>query len=122
MLDWATRRVLSHRVSIIMGARYCVEVPEEAMARHGKPKIMNTDQGSQFISVAFTDVLKAAEIEINMDGKGSWPDNVFIERLSKSVKYEEVYLKAYDSVSQARESTGRYPHRYNSFRPHSSLP
>ncbi len=121
VLDWATRRVLSHRVSITMDARYCVEALEEAMARHGKPEIMNTDQGSQFTSVAFTDVLKAAEIGISMDGKGSWRDNVFIERLWKSVKYEEVYLKAYDSVSQARESIGRYLHRYNSFRPHSAL-
>jgi putative transposase len=121
VIDWATRRVLSHRVSITMDARHCVEALEEAMACHGKPEIMNTDQGSQFTSIAFTDVLKAAEIEISMDGKGSWRDNVFIERLWKSVKYEEVYLKAYDSVSHARQSIGRYLHRYNSFRPHSAL-
>jgi putative transposase len=121
VLDWATRRVLSHRVSITMDARYCVETLEEAMARHGKPEIMNTDQGSPFTSVAFTDVLKDAGIQISMDGKGSWRDNVFIERLWKSVKYEEVYLKAYDSVSHARESIGRYLHHYNSFRPHSAL-
>jgi putative transposase len=121
VVDWATRRVLSHRVSITMDARYCVEAVEEAIVRYGKPEIMNTDQGSQFTSVAFTEVLKTADIAISMDGKGSWRDNVFIERLWRSVKYEEVYLKAYDTVSQARESIGRYLHRYNSFRPHSSL-
>ena len=121
VVDWVTRRVLAHRVSITMDAIYCVEVVEEAIARYGKPEIMNTDQGSQFTSVAFTDVLKTAGIQISMDGKGSWRDNVFIERLWRSVKYEEVYLKAYDSVIHARESIGRYLHRYNSFRPHSSL-
>ena len=121
VVDWATRRVLAHRVSITMDALYCVEAVEEAVARYGQPEIMNTDQGSQFTSVAFTDVLKTAGIQISMDGKGSWRDNVFIERLWRSVKYEEVYLKAYDSVSHARESIGRYLHRYNSFRPHSSL-
>jgi putative transposase len=121
VVDWATRRVLAHRVSITMDAMYCVAAIEEAMARYGKPEIMNTDQGSQFTSAAFTDVLKTAGIQISMDGKGSWRDNVFVERLWRSVKYEEVYLKAYGSVSQARESIGRYLQRYNSFRPHSSL-
>ena len=121
VIDWATRRVRSHRVSITMDALYCVEALEEAMARYGKPEIKNTDQGSQITSVAFTDVLKNAGIQISMDGKGSWRDNVFVERLWRSVKYEKVYLKAYDSVSQARESLGRYLHYYNSFRPHSSL-
>jgi putative transposase len=121
VVDWATRRVLAHRVSITMDAMYCVAAIEEAMTRYGKPEIMNTDQGSQFTSAAFIDVLKAAQIQISMDGKGSWRDNVFVERLWRSVKYEEVYLKAYDSVSHARESIGRYLHLYNSFRPHSSL-
>jgi putative transposase len=121
VVDWATRRVLAHRVSITMDALYCVEAVEEAIARYGRPEMMNTDQGSQFTSVAFTDVLKTAGIQISMDGKGSWRDNVFIERLWRSVKYEEVYLKAYDSVSHARTSIGRYFELYNSFRPHSSL-
>ena len=121
VVDWATRRALAHRVSITMDARYCVEAVEEAIVRYGRPEIMNTDQGSQFTSVAFTDVLKTAGIEISMDGKGSWPDSVFIERLWRSVKYEEVDLKPYDSGSHARESIGRYLHRHNSFRPHSSL-
>ncbi|MEJ2229548.1 MAG: integrase core domain-containing protein, partial [Alphaproteobacteria bacterium] len=98
-----------------------IEVLEEALAHHGKPEIFNTDQGSQFTSVAFTDVLKAVGIAISMDGKGAWRDNVFVERLWRSVKYEEVYLRAYASVSEARASLGRYLSFYNSRRPHSSL-
>ena len=104
-----------------MDAAFCVETPEDALARHGKPDIFNTDQGSQFTGVAFTGVLINAGIAISMDGKGAWRDNVFVERLWRSIKYEEVYLRAYDSVSQARASIGRYLDFYNSRRPHSSL-
>jgi putative transposase len=121
VLDWATRRVLSWRVSITMEAAFCVETLEDALARHGKPQIFNTDQGSQFTGAAFTGVLAAHDIKISMDGKGAWRDNVFVERLWRSVKYEEVYLRAYDTVSEARQSIGRYLDLYNSRRPHSSL-
>jgi putative transposase len=121
IVDWFSRRVLSWRVSITMETAFCLDALEEAMALHGKPEIFNTDQGSQFTSVAFTGVLKDAGIAISMDGKGSWRDNVFVERLWRSIKYEEVYLKAYDSVSEARASIGRYIGFYNSRRPHSSL-
>jgi putative transposase len=121
VLDWFSRRVLSWRVSITMEASFCVETLEEALAAHGKPDIFNTDQGSQFTCEAFTDVLLKHEIRISMDGKGAWRDNVFVERLWRSVKYEEVYLRAYDSVSDARTSIGRYLDLYNRRRPHSSL-
>jgi putative transposase len=121
IVDWFSRRVLAHRVSITLTADFCVEALEEALATHGRPAIFNTDQGSQFTSEAFTDVLKSHRIEISMDGKGSWRDNVFIERLWRSVKYEEVYLHAYDSVTAARASLGRYLAFYNRDRPHSSL-
>jgi putative transposase len=121
VLDWFSRRVLSWRVSITMEASFCVETLEEALARHGKPEIFNTDQGSQFTGTAFTDVLLRNDIKISMDGKGAWRDNVFVERLWRSVKYEEVYLHAYDSVSDARTSIGRYLDLYNHRRPHSSL-
>ena len=121
VLDWFSRRVLSWRVSITMEASFCVETLEEALARHGKPKIFNTDQGSQFTCGAFTDVLHKHAVKISMDGKGAWRDNVFVERLWRTVKYEEVYLRAYDSVSDARASIGRYLDLYNRRRPHSSL-
>ena len=121
VLDWFTRRVLSWRVSITMEASFCVETLNDAMARHGKPEIFNTDQGSQFSGSAFTRVLASNDIAISMDGKGAWRDNVFVERLWRSVKYEEVYLRAYDSVSDARASIGRYLDFYNGRRPHSSL-
>jgi putative transposase len=121
VLDWFSRRVLSWRVSITMEAAFCVETLEDAIARHGKPNIFNTDQGSQFTGGAFTGVLIKNGIAISMDGKGAWRDNVFIERLWRSVKYEEVYLRAYDSVSEARASIGRYLDFYNRRRPHSSL-
>jgi putative transposase len=121
VLDWFSRRVLSWRVSITMEAAFCVEVLEDAMARHGKPQIFNTDQGSQFTGQAFTGVLIKNAIAISMDGKGAWRDNVFVERLWRSVKYEEVYLRAYDTVSDARTSIGRYLDFYNRRRPHSSL-
>ena len=121
VLDWATRRVLSWRLSITMEAAFCVATLEDALARHGKPDIFNTDQGSQFTGSAFTGVLANNGIAISMDGKGAWRDNVFVERLWRSVKYEEVYIKAYDNVSEARASIGRYLDFYNRRRPHSSL-
>jgi putative transposase len=121
VLDWFSRRVLSWRLSITMEAVFCVETLENALARHGKPDIFNTDQGSQFTGSAFTGVLAYNGIAISMDGKGAWRDNVFVERLWRSVKYEEVYLRAYDNVSEARTSIGRYLGFYNGRRPHSSL-
>ena len=121
VIDWHTRRVLAWRVSISMEVDFCLEAVEEAMARHGKPGIFNTDQGSQFTSAAFTGLLADNGVRISMDGKGAWRDNVFVERLWRSVKYEEVYLKAYDSVAEARASIGRYLEFYNRKRPHSSL-
>lgn len=121
VIDVASRRVLAHRVSITMEALFCVEALEEAMARHGRPEIFNTDQGSQFTSHEFTSVLLAAGISISMDGRGAWRDNVFVERFWRSIKYEEVYLKAYENVPDARSSISNYIRVYNSGRPHSSL-
>ncbi len=121
IVDWFSRRVLSHRVSISMEADFCVEALEEAIGKHGKPAIFNSDQGSQFTSDDFAGVLLREKIAISMDGKGAWRDNVFVERLWKSVKYEEVYLRAYDTVAEARASLGRYLTFYNEGRPHSSL-
>ena len=121
VLDWFSRRVLSWGVSITMEAAFCVDVLEQALAKHGKPDIFNTDQGSQFTGAAFTGVLAENGIAISMDGKGAWRDNVFVERLWRSVKYEEVYLKAYDSAGEARASIGRYLAFYNGRRLHSSL-
>ncbi len=121
VVDWASRRVLSHRVSITMEADFCIEALREALKKHGKPEIFNTDQGSQFTSLDFTGVLLDAKIAISMDGKGAWRDNVFVERLWRSVKYEEVYLRAYDSVAEARASIARYLAFYNERRPHSAL-
>jgi putative transposase len=121
IVDVFTRRVLSHRVSITMEAEFCVEALKEALAKYGKPEIFNTDQGSQFTSIDFTGVLLDEKVSISMDGKGAWRDNVFVERLWRSVKYEEVYLRAYESVSEARNSLGRYLAFYNERRPHSSL-
>jgi putative transposase len=121
VLDWFSRRVLSWRVSITMEASFCIAALEEALASHGKPEILNTDQGSQFTGTAFTSVLIKNEIAISMDGKGAWRDNVFVERLWRTVKYEEVYLHAYGSVPDARASIGWYLDLYNRRRPHSSL-
>jgi putative transposase len=120
-MDWHGRKVLAWRVSITMDTAFCMEAVEEALVCYGAPDIFATDQGSQFTSEVFTGLLKANGIRISMDGKGSWRDNVFIERLWKSVKYEEVYLRAYESVSEARTDIGRYFKFYNSRRPHSSL-
>jgi putative transposase len=121
VLDWFSRRVLSWRVSITMESSFCIEALEEALARYGKPDIFNTDQGSQFTGQAFTGTLASHGIAISMDGKGAWRDNVFVERLWRSVKYEEVYLRAYNTVGEARASIGRYLDLYNGRRPHSSL-
>lgn len=121
VIDWYSRRVLAWRLSITLSADFCIEALDEALARHGTPEIFNTDQGSQFTSADFTRVLADAGIAISMDGKGAWRDNVFVERLWRTVKYEEVYLRAYASVSEARASIGRYLIFYNRTRPHSSL-
>jgi putative transposase len=121
VVDWFSRRVLAWRLSITLEVAFCIEAVEEALARYERPEIFNTDQGSQFTSTAFTEVLLKHEIAISMDGKGAWRDNVFVERLWRSIKYEEVYLRAYDSVSEARISIGRYLTFYNGQRPHSSL-
>jgi putative transposase len=121
ILDWATRKVLAHRVSISMTTDFCVEALEEAIARYGTPEIFNTDQGSQFTSADFTQVLTHNAIKISMDGKGRWLDNVFVERLWRSVKYEHVYLHAYESVTEAREQLAGYFEFYNGERPHSAL-
>ena len=121
VVDWFSRRVLAWRLSITMEVEFCIEAVEEALAKHGRPEIFNTDQGSQFTSADFTGLLLGQAIAISMDGKGSWRDNVFVERLWRSVKYEEVYLRAYDSVGEARASIGRYLDFYNCKRPHSSL-
>jgi len=121
VIDWFSRKVLAWRLSVTLESGPCIEALKEAMHRHGPPEIMNTDQGSQFTSIDFIKVLKDAGIQISMDGKGAWRDNVFVERLWRTIKYEEVYLRAYDSVSAARESLRRYLAFYNARRPHSSL-
>jgi putative transposase len=121
VVDWFSRKVLAWRLSITLSADFCIEALEDALAGHGRPDIFNTDQGSQFTSAEFIKVLKNAEIAISMDGRGAWRDNVFVERLWRTVKYEEVYLRAYTSVSEARASISRYLGFYNGRRPHSSL-
>jgi putative transposase len=121
IIDWATRRVLSHRVSISMTTDFCIEALEEALAKYGAPEIFNSDQGSQFTSHDFTKILQAHDTKISMDGKGRWVDNVFVERLWRAVKYEEVYLHAYESVSVAKTAIAKYLDFFNARRPHSSL-
>ncbi len=121
VVDWFTRRVLAWRVSISMDVDFCLDAVDEALTRYGRPEIFNTDQGSQFTSAAFTGLLLENAIKISMDGRGSWRDNVFVERLWRSVKYEEVYLRAYDSVAEARGRIGGYFAFFNRKRPHSSL-
>jgi putative transposase len=121
VVDWYSRRVLAWRLSITLEADFCIEAVEQALARYSKPEIFNTDQGSQFTSIAFIGTLKDAGINISMDGKGAWRDNVFVERLWRTIKYEEVYLRAYANVPQARASIGKYLAFYNTKRPHSSL-
>ena len=119
VLDWFSRRALSWRVSITLEADFCAEAVEEALARHGKPAILNTDQGSQFTSEAFTGLLLENDIKISMDGRGAWRDNVVVERLWRTIKYQAVYVRAYDTVAEARASIGRYLDFYNAGRPHS---
>jgi putative transposase len=121
VMDWATRKVLSWRVSNTMDAEFCVAALEEALARFGRPDIFNTDQGSQFTSPRFTGVLHAAGVRISMDGRGRWMDNVFIERLWRSLKYECVYLHAFETGSELRAGLSRWISYYNARRPHSTL-
>lgn len=121
VVDWATRRVLAFRVAISLAADAAVDALKEAIARYGVPEIMNTDQGSQFTATDFIDVLREHNIAISMDGKGCWRDNVFVERLWKTIKYEHVYLHAYETVAEARTKIANYVDFYNSRRPHSSI-
>jgi len=121
VMDWASRKVLSWRLSNTMEADFCVAALEEAMARYGRPDIFNTDQGSQFTSLAFTNTLRDASIRISMDGRGRWMDNVFIERLWRSLKYECVFLNAFETGIEARAGIGRWIGYYNADRPHSSF-
>jgi putative transposase len=121
VLDWATRRVLAWQLSNSMTVDFCLDAVEAAIRDHGVPEILNTDQGSQFTGTAFVNLVQEHGIQISMDGKGSWRDNVFVERLWKSVKYEEVYLHAYDSVAEARQGLLRYFSFYNQRRPHRAL-
>jgi putative transposase len=121
VMDWYSRRVLAWRLSNTLTADFCVEAVQEAIHRHGRPEIFNTDQGSQFTGGEFTGLLRKHDIRISMDGKGCWRDNVFVERLWKSIKYEEVYLKAYDTVAEAKANLGAYLRFYNTRRPHRAL-
>jgi putative transposase len=121
VMDWFARRILASRLSISLEVDFCIEAVDEALRRYGRPQIFNTDQGSQFTSDAFTEVLIDNGIAISMDGKGAWRDNVFLERFWRTLKYEEVYLKAYESVAEAHSSIGRFIEFYNVRRPHSAL-
>jgi putative transposase len=121
VMDWASRRILSFRLSNTLTADFCLGALEEAIGRHGVPEIVNTNQGSQFTGSEFIGKLKSHEIAISMDGRGCWRDNVFIERFWKTLKYEEVYLRTYDTVSEACASIARYVEFYNARRPHPSL-
>ena len=121
IMDWHSRRVLSWRLSNTMDVTFCMEALEEALARHGKPEIFNTDQGSQFTSLSFTQMLTDADIRISMDGRGRWMDNVFIERLWRSLKYECVYLHAFETGLALHAGLLRWIGHYNMTRPHSSL-
>ena len=121
VVDVASRRVLSHKVAITLEACHATEVMQQALARYGTPQIVNTDQGSQFTATEFTDVVLSSDAKLSMDGRGAWRDNVFVERLWRSVKYERVYLKAYDSVSCARADIAQYFEWYNNERAHSSV-
>jgi putative transposase len=121
VVDWFSRKILSLKLSITTDVSFFLEAVEEPLASHDKPEIFNSDQGSQFTSQAFTELLRNNEIAISMDGKGCWRENVFVERIWRTIKYEEVYLRAYDSVQEARTSLARYIHFYNQTRLHSSL-
>ena len=121
VMDWASRKVLSWRLSNTMDAAFCVAALKEALAKYGKPEVFNTDQGSQFTSTVFTQTLKDANVKISMDGRGRWVDNVMIERLWRTLKYDCVYLNAFETGSEARKGIGKWIRRYNEERPHSSL-
>jgi putative transposase len=121
IMDWASRKVLAWRLSNTLDASFCTEALEEAILKYGIPDIFNTDQGSQFTSDTFLEILKLHDIDISMDGKGRWLDNAFVERLWRSVKYEDVYLKAYASIAEARQGLGEYFEFYNRQRRHQSL-
>lgn len=121
IMDWHSRKVLSWRLSNTMDTDFCIAALEEAIQNHGTPEIFNTDQGSQFTSMDFTDTLKHHGIRISMDGRGRWMDNVFIERLWRSLKYACVYLQAFESGSQAKSKIGHWIHYYNTQRPHSTF-
>jgi putative transposase len=121
VMDWASRKVLSWRLSNTMDLKFCREALEEALTRYGRPEIFNTDQGSQFTSPRFTELLIEAGVQVSMDGRGRWMDNVFIERLWRSLKYECVYLNAFEMGSEARAGIGRWIDYYDAVRPHSAL-
>jgi putative transposase len=121
IMDWASRKVLSWRLSNTLDNSFCIDALEEAIVRYGTPDIFNTDQGSQFTSLDFTDILSQNGIKISMDGRGRWMDNIFIERLWKTVKYEDIYLKAYNSIADVRKGLKTYFERYNSRRRHQGL-
>lgn len=121
VLDWASRRVLAWRLSHTLTTDFCLEAVQDAVVRYGPPEIFNTDQGCQFTSQEFTGLLNNHGIQISMDGKGCWRDNVFVERLWKSIKYEEVYLHAYETIGAAQQGLERYLTFYNRQRPHRAL-
>jgi putative transposase len=121
IMDWASRRVLAWRLSNTLDASFCTEALEEAIMKYGTPEIFNSDQGSQFTSEAFTDILNTHDIRISMDSRGRWMDNVFVERLWRSVKYEEVYLKSYSTLAEARRELAGYFEFYNERRRHQGL-
>ncbi len=121
IMDWASRRVLAWRLSNSLDPSFCVAALEDALGRFGPPQIFNTDQGSQFTSLDFTQVLQAAGVQISMDGKGRWMDNIFIERLWRTLKYECIYLHAFETGSETRQGLSRWVNHYNHDRPHSSL-
>ena len=121
IIAWYSRKVLAWRLSNTMDTGFCLDCLEQALQTYGTPEIFNTDQGSQFTSDDFTDILKKHDIRISMDGQGRWMDNVFIERLWKSVKYEDIYLKAYSSISEVRKGLATRFDRYNRWRRHQGL-
>ena len=121
VVDWASRKVLAAKLAITLEAIHAVEVLQEAFNRHGKPEIINTDQGSQFTAYEFVKAVKSRDCQLSMDGRGAWRDNIFVERLWKTIKYERVYLYAYETVSKARLSIMQYLAWYNQSRPHSRL-
>ena len=121
IMDWASRRVMAWRLSNTLDASFCTEALEEAIMKYGKPEIFNSDQGSQFTSEAFTHILDTHNVRISMDSRGRWIDNVFVERLWRSVKYEDVYLKAYGSITDVRHGLTAYFEFYNSRRRHQGL-